>query len=308
MKKKKEKTESEKALDEFFKQYVEQKREEGITGLALGADFNEMFKGLQKRFYEAALEGEMEHHLGYKKGEKNNDSNNIRNGKTPKTIVTDKGEVRLEIPRDRAGEFEPELIPKHQRRLPGFDEKVLYFYGMGMSQRDIAAQLKDLYHTDVSQELISKVTDSINDDVKAWRNRRLEEVYPIVYLDALVTKMQADGAVNNHAVYVALGVNLEGHKEVLGLWISRNEGSKFWLNVLTEMNNRGLQDILIACVDGLSGFSEAINSVYPQTEVQSCIVHAVRNSLKFVGWKERKQVAADLKLIYQSPTKESSRN
>ena len=306
MKKKKEKTESEKALDEFFKQYVEQKREEGITGLALGADFNEMFKGLQKRFYEAALEGEMEHHLGYKKGEKNSDSNNIRNGKTPKTVVTDKGEVNLEIPRDRAGEFEPKLIPKHQRRLPGFDEKVLYFYGMGMSQRDIAAQLKDLYHTDVSQELISKVTDSINDDVKAWRNRRLEEVYPIVYLDALVTKMQADGAVNNHAVYVALGVNLEGHKEVLGLWISRNEGSKFWLNVLTEMNNRGLQDILIACVDGLSGFSEAINSVYPQTEVQSCIVHAVRNSLKFVGWKERKQVAADLKLIYQSPTKEAA--
>ena len=302
----KKKNESEKALDEFFKQYVEQKREEGITGLALGADFNEMFKGLQKRFYEAALEGEMEHHLGYKKGQKPEDSDNLRNGTSTKKVITDKGEVELKVPRDRAGDFEPELIPKYQRRLPGFDEKVLYFYGMGMSQRDIATQLKDLYHTEVSQELISKVTDSINDDVVAWRNRPLDEVYPIVYLDALVTKMQSDGTLSNHAVYLALGVNLEGHKEVLGLWISRNEGSKFWMNVLTEMQNRGLQDILIACVDGLSGFSEAINSVYPRAEVQSCIVHAVRNSLKFVGWKERKKVAADLKLIYQSPTKEAA--
>ena len=189
MKKKKEKTESEKALDEFFKQYVDQKREEGVTGLELGADFSEMFKELQKRFYEAALEGEMEHHLGYKKGERNTSSQNIRNAKSSKRIVTEQGEVVVEIPRDRAGEFEPELIPKHQRRLPGFDEKVLYFYGMGMSQRDIATQLKELYHTEVSQELISKVTDSIKEDVVAWRNRPLEKVYPIVYLDALVTKM-----------------------------------------------------------------------------------------------------------------------
>jgi len=291
----------------FFSDFIAEQKANGASAQELAASGDALIKGFMKRFYESALQGELEHHLGYSKGRKPKDSKpNQRNGYSSKSVITESGKVEIEIPRDRAGEFEPEIIPKHSRRLPGFNEKVLYLYAQGMSQQEIADQLKDLYHTEVSQELISKVTDMVSEDVKRWRNRPLDSVYPIVYLDALVVKMRSDGAVSNHAVYVALGVNLEGRKEVLGLWVSQNEGAKFWLRVLTELQNRGLKDILIASVDGLSGFSEAITNVYPKTEIQSCIVHAVRNSLKFVSWKERKDVAADLKLIYQSSTRESA--
>jgi len=304
---KKEKRKEDKALDKFFSDFIAEQKANGASVQELAASGDALIKGFMKRFYESALQGELEHHLGYSKGRKPKDSKpNQRNGYSSKSIITESGKVEIEIPRDRAGEFEPEIIPKHSRRLPGFNEKVLYLYAQGMTQQEIADQLKDLYHTEVSQELISKVTDMVNEDVKRWRSRPLDSVYPIVYLDALVVKVRSDGAVSNHAVYVALGVNLEGRKEVLGLWVSQNEGAKFWLRVLTELQNRGLKDVLIACVDGLSGFSEAITNVYPKTEIQSCIVHAVRNSLKFVSWKERKEVAADLKLIYQSPTRESA--
>ena len=304
---KKKKTEQDKALDAFFSDFIAEQKANGASAQELAVNGESLIKQFMKRFYESALQGELEHHLGYSKGEKSEEiKGNQRNGYSSKSINTESGKIDINVPRDRTGEFEPEIIPKHSRRLPGFNDKVLYLYAQGLSQQEIADQLKDLYHTEVSQELISKVTDMVNEDVKEWRNRPLDSVYPIIYLDALVVKVRSDGAVSNHAVYVALGVNLEGHKEVLGLWVSQNEGAKFWLRVLTELQNRGLEDILIACIDGLSGFSEAITSVYPQTQVQSCIVHAVRNSLKFVSWKERKKVAADLKKIYQSPTREAA--
>lgn len=304
---KKKKTEQDKALDAFFSDFIAEQKANGASTQELAVSGEALIKQFMKRFYESALQGELEHHLGYSKGEKSEETKgNQRNGYSSKSINTESGKIDINVPRDRTGEFEPEIIPKHSRRLAGFNDKVLYLYAQGLSQQEIADQLKDLYHTEVSQELISKVTDMVNEDVKEWRNRPLDSVYPIIYLDALVVKVRSDGAVSNHAVYVALGVNLEGRKEVLGLWVSQNEGAKFWLRVLTELQNRGLQDILIACIDGLSGFSEAITSVYPQTQVQSCIVHAVRNSLKFVSWKERKKVAADLKKIYQSPTREAA--
>ena len=299
-----------KELDKLLSVYLKEKEEAGIKGEELGKEANTFFKLLQKRFYESALQGEMEHHLGYAKHEKSSEvkeRNNKRNGVSKKKLITDNGELEIEVPRDRNGSFSPDLIPKHQRRLPDFDEKVLYFYAQGLSQREIARQLEELYHTEVSQELISRVTDAVNQDVLEWRNHPLDEVYPIVYLDALVIKLRSEGKVSNHSVYLALGINLEGKKEVLGAWVSQNEGAKFWLQVLNELHSRGLKDILIACVDGLNGFGEAINSVYPLCDVQGCIVHAVRNALKFVNWKQRRQVAGDLKLIYQSPTREVAR-
>jgi len=302
---KKTQNEADKALDTFFEEFIAKQKAQGASVRELEAEGNALIKGLMKRFYESALQGEMTDHLGYAKGEsKLSDESNLRNGKSRKKLITGHGALDIEVPRDREGQFEPQLVGKHQRRLPGFDEKVLYLYGQGTSQRDIQSQLEEIYGIEVSQELISSVTDAVLEDVKVWRSRPLDTVYPIVYLDALVAKVHGDGGVSNRAVYVALGVNLEGKKEVLGLWLGENEGSKFWLRVLTEMKNRGLEDILIACVDGLSGFVEAINTAYPQTQVQSCIVHAVRNSLKFVSWKERKEVAADLRRIYQSATRD----
>ena len=300
-------SESDKALEVFFNDFIEKQKAEGASPEELASQGSELIRKLMKRFYESALQGEMDEHLGYAKGSPRAvDHDNLRNGKSSKKVITEHGSLEIDTPRDRDGEFEPQIIAKHQRRLPGFNDKVLYLYGQGTSQRDIQSQLEEIYQIEVSQELISSVTDAVLKDVKQWRSRPLDKVYPIVYLDALVAKVHGEGGVSNRAVYVALGVDLEGQKEVLGLWLGENEGSKFWLRVLTEMKNRGLEDILIACVDGLSGFSEAISNVYPLTQVQSCIVHAVRNSLKFVGWKERKQVAADLKRIYQSPTLESA--
>lgn len=261
-----------------------------------------LLQTLTKRVYERALQGEMTHHLGYPpKAPEGKNTGNSRNGKTTKTVKTDSTDVCLEIPRDRNGEFEPQLVKKHQRRLPGFDDKVLALYARGLTTRDIQGHLEEMYDSEVSPALISAVTDAVLEEVTTWQSRPLESVYPIVYLDALHLKMRQSGQVKNQAVYLALGINLEGYKELLGLWIGEQEGAKFWLNVLTELKNRGVRDILIACVDGLSGFPEAIETAYPQTQVQLCIVHMVRNSLKYVGWKDRKAVAADLKTIYSAP-------
>lgn len=266
-----------------------------------------LLQALTKRVYERALEGEMTHHLGYPpKAREGRNSGNSRNGKSTKTVKTGSEDVNLSIPRDRNGEFEPHLVKKHQRRLPGFDDKVLALYARGLTTRDIQGHLEEMYDSDVSPALISAVTDAVLDEVTTWQNRPLDAVYPIVYLDAIHLKMRHSGQVKNQAVYLALGINLEGYKELLGLWIGEHEGAKFWLNVLTQLKNRGVQDILIACVDGLTGFPEAIETAYPKAQVQLCIVHMVRNSLKYVSWKQRKAVAADLKTIYSAPNVESA--
>lgn len=211
-------------------------------------------------------------------------------------------DVSLLIPRDRNGDFEPQIVRKHQRRLPGFDDKVLALYARGMTTRDIQGHLEEMYDSEVSPALISAVTDAVLDEVSLWQSRPLDSVYPIVYLDAIHLKMRHSGLVKNQAVYLALGINAEGYKELLGLWIGEQEGSKFWLNILTQLKNRGVADILIACVDGLTGFPEAIEAAYPKAQVQLCIVHMVRNLLKYVSWKQRRAVAADLKTIYSAPT------
>jgi putative transposase len=266
-----------------------------------------LLQELTKMMYERALEGEMTHHLGYTpNAPEGKNTGNSRNGKTIKTLKTDTGEMEIAIPRDRNGEFEPQLVKKHQRRTSNFDEAVLALYARGMTTRDIQEHLKELYKTEVSPALISAVTDAVLEEVKAWQARPLDAVYPVVYLDAIHLKLRESGQVMNQAVYLALGINAEGRKELLGLWVGEHEGSKFWLNVLNELKNRGVKDILIACVDGLTGFPEAIESAYPKTEVQLCIVHMVRNSLKYVSWKQRKAVATGLKAIYTAATAESA--
>jgi len=260
---------------------------------------------LTKRLVERVLEGEMTEHLGYEKhASEGRNGGNSRNGKTSKRIKT--GNAEIEVPRDREGDFEPTLVPKGRRRLPGFDDKVIALYARGMTTREIQSGVMEIYGVEVSPSLISAVTDSVLEDAKAWQSRPLDAVYPIVYLDAIHVKMRASGHVQNTAVYVALGINLEGCKELLGLWVGEAEGAKFWLSVLTELKNRGVQDILIASVDGLKGFPEAIGSVYPKTQVQLCIVHMVRNSLRFVSWKERRVVAKDLRAIYTGSTLEGA--
>jgi len=258
---------------------------------------------LKKAIVERVMEGELTTELGYEKHDASgNHSGNSRNGYSEKTLTCNDGHLPIKVPRDRNGTYEPTIIPKHQTRFDDMDEKIISLYARGMTTRDIQEQLKDLYHVDVSATLISNVTDEVIDEVKAWQSRPLEKVYPIVYLDALVIKIQQDKRVINKSFYLALGVNTEGQKELLGIWISENEGAKFWLNVLTEIKNRGVSDIFIACVDGLTGFPEAIEAVFPKTKVQLCIVHMVRNSLRFVGWKQRKAVAADLRAIYTADT------
>ncbi len=264
---------------------------------------NGLLNHLTKRVLERMLNSELTEHLGYAKNcIQGNNSGNSRNGRSKKEVLTDHGKISLDIPRDRNGEFTPEIIEKGQRRFSGFDDKIISLYARGMTTRDIQAHLKEMYHVDVSPELISTVTDSIVKDVKEWQSQPLNSIYPIVYFDALVVKIRDEGHVRNKSVYPAIGINMEGIKEILGLWIEQSEGAKFWLKVVTELKNRGLQEIFIACVDGLKGFPEAIESVYPQAEVQLCIVHMVRNSLKYVSWKERKQVASDLKAVYRSAT------
>lgn len=269
--------------------------------------FNEqnLFFELKKAIMERALEGEMAHHLGYPKHGERQDSN-ARNGSTTKTLKTDQGNLQIQIPRDRESTFEPQLVKKHQTRIPALDDKIIALYGRGMSMRQIQDCLYDLYATDISPEFISSVTDSIIDQVTTWQNRPLDSVYPILYLDAMVVKVHEDNRIVNKSLYIAIGVNMDGHKDVLGLWLAKTEGAKFWLQVITELKNRGVHDIYIACVDGLKGFTEAINSVFPQTTVQLCLVHMIRNSLNYVPWKDRKAVAADLKNIYTAPTKEAA--
>jgi putative transposase len=265
-----------------------------------------IFDQLKERLVHRILEGELTAHLGFGKHEKRTEGqDNTRNGLCPaKTVKTDDGEFQVRLPRDREGSFEPVIVPKNVRRLPGFDDAIIHLYAKGMTVRDIQDHLSEIYKIEVSPALISEVTDEVLKEISAWQNRPLDEVYPIVYLDALVTRVREGGRVIKKAVYIALGINIEGDKELLGMWIGENEGAKFWLGVLTELKNRGLQDILIACVDGLTGFPDAIEAVYPKTKVQLCIVHMVRNSLKLVNYKQRAEVAADLKTIYQAPTEQ----
>lgn len=264
---------------------------------------NGLLKQLTKLLVERALDAEMTQHLGYGKHEAvANPAGNTRNGKSKKTLKGDFGELPIEIPRDRQGSFEPQLIPKHQTRWSGFDDKILSLYARGMTVREIQQHLEEMYGTEISPTLISSVTDAVVEEVKAWQGRPLDALYPIVYLDCIHVKVRDTGAVRVKAVYLAIGINLSGEKEVLGLWIAQTEGAKFWLQVVTELRNRGVLDIFIACVDGLKGFPEAIEAVYPKTAVQLCIVHLVRHSLNYVSWKTRAEVAEDLKGIYSCAT------
>jgi putative transposase len=266
---------------------------------------NGLLKQLTKGLIERAMKAELTHQLGYEKHDpEGRGSGNSRNGKSRKKLKGDFGEIDLGVPRDREGQFEPKIVPKHQRRFEGFDDKILSMYARGMTTREIQGHLQEIYQVEVSPSLISEVTDAVVEEVQQWQSRRLESLYPIVYMDALFVKMRHEGRVENRAVYLAVGVRMDGLKDVLGIWTSETEGPKFWLLVTTELRNRGVEDIFIACVDGLKGFPEAIEAVYPKAQVQLCIVHLVRNSLKYVNHKDRKLVAADLKAVYSAPTAE----
>src|SRR5436309_5571808 len=264
---------------------------------------NGLLKELTKAILERALQAELTDHLGYEKhAPAGHHRGNTRNGKSQKTLQGDFGELELETPRDRQATFDPKIVAKGQTRWTGFDDKIISMYARGMTTREIQGHLEEIYGIEVSPTLISNVTDAVIEEVKLWQGRPLEQLYPIVYLDALMVKVRDEGHIQNKAIYVVLGVNLEGQKEVLGLWVAQTEGAKFWLQVLTEMQNRGVKDIFIACVDGLKGFPEAIEAVYPRAQVQLCIVHLVRASLNYVPWKRRKEVAADLRKIYRAAT------
>ena len=266
-----------------------------------------LLKDLTKALVERALQGELSHHLGYEKHEiESKETENSRNGKYQKTVKGNRGKMRIDIPRDRKGEFDPILIKKGETRIEGFDDRVLSMYARGMSVREIQEHIEEIYGISASPDLISKVTDAVVSELKEWQNRPLDAVYPIVYMDALFAKSREQGHVQNRAVYLAIGVNMEGKKEALGLWIEETEGAKFWLEVATELKNRGVQDIFIACMDGLKGFPEAMEAVFPRTEIQLCIVHMIRGSLRFVPHKEKKKVANDLKNIYKSATLEEA--
>lgn len=279
-------------VDELLKGY---QKPEDIIGE------NGLLKRLTKALLERAMNAELTNHLGYEKHDPaGHNSGNSRNGTSGKTVRGDFGEIVVETPRDRNGTFEPQILSKHQTRFDGFDEKILSLYARGMTTREIQGHLQEMYAVEVSPTLISDVTDAVLDEVKTWQNRPLEPIYGVVYLDALYVKMRHEGRVENRAVYVAIGIDLEGRKDVLGLWTSNNEGAKFWLGVLTELKNRGVRDVLIVCIDGLKGFPQAIEAVFPEARVQLCIVHMVRASLNYVNWKERKLVAADLKSIYRA--------
>src|SRR6059036_757094 len=258
-----------------------------------------LLRQLTRRLLERALQAEITEHLGYEHSQAPpGGAGNSRNGQPPKTVLTDQGPVRVRSPRDRNGTFEPKIVAKRQTRWVGFDEKVIALYARGLTVREIQGHLAEIYGTEVSPELVSKITDAVLEDVKAWQSRPLEALYAVVYLDALVVKIRDGQAVRNHACYLAIGVNLDGEREVLGIWFQRSEGAKFWLQVLTELKQRGVADVLVACVDGLTGFPEAIEAVFPQAWVQTCIVHLIRASLRFVPEKDRRQVAKDLKPIY----------
>lgn len=274
-------------------------------GLKTEADLNQFSRMLTKLTVETALNAELTDHLGHEKNAPKKGSN-TRNGYSSKTLLCDDGEIELNTPRDRENTFEPQLIKKNQTRITQMDSQILSLYAKGMTTREIVATFKEMYDADVSPTLISKVTDAVKEQVTEWQNRQLDALYPIVYMDCIVVKVRQNGSVINKAVFLALGINTEGQKELLGMWLAENEGAKFWLNVLTELKNRGLQDILIACVDGLKGFPDAINSVYPQAHIQLCIIHMVRNSLKYVAWKDYKAVTSGLKAVYQAPTEDAA--
>jgi putative transposase len=266
-------------------------------------DVQALLKQITKMVVERAMQGEMAEHLGYEKHDpEGNNSGNSRNGVTRKTLKGDFGEVEVETPRDRKSELEPQMVKKNQTSWTGFDDKILSMYWRGMSTRDIQGHLEEMYGVEVSPSLISDVTDGVMEQARIWQNRPLDSFYAIVFLDALYVKMRHEGRVENRAVYVAIGINLEGKKDVLGLWTGASEGAKFWLNVLTELRNRGVKDVYLACVDGLKGFPQAIESVFPHAQVQLCIVHMIRASMKYVTWQDRKQVVADLKPVYKAAT------
>lgn len=281
--------------------------EEMVGSLSTKDQIHALTQDLLKTVVETAMNGELDEHLGYEKNAiEGNNTGNSRNGYYSKTLKSSAGEVDIQVPRDRNGEYEPQFIEKGQSRLESFDDQILACYARGMSTRDIAQTFEEMFGAKISPSVISKVTESVWEQVQTWQNRPLDNCYPIVYLDCIQVKVRHDKQVINKAVYAALGVNLEGQKELLGLWISENEGAKFWLSVLTELKNRGLKDILIACVDGLSGFPEAIATAYPKTSIQLCIVHMIRNSLKYVSWKDRKALAASLKQVYTCVTVEEA--
>ena len=268
---------------------------------------NGLLKQLTKAIVERALQAELTTHLGYERhSPEGHGSGNSRNGASSKRLKGEFGTLEIAVPRDRQANFEPQLVAKGQTRWHGFDDRILSLYARGMTTREIQGHLEEIYQVEVSPTLISNVTEAVIDEVRAWQARPLDAVYAIVYLDALVVKMRVDGRVENRAVYVAIGITLEGQKEVLGLWTSASEGAKFWLQVLTELNNRGLKDIFIACVDGLKGFPQAIETVYPKTTVQLCLVHMVRASLNYVNWRERIAVAGGLKTIYRAATEQEA--
>lgn len=271
-------------------------------------DLGELSSQLVKMTVEAALGAEMEDHLGYEKhAPEGRNSGNSRNGTSSKKLKGKHGEVAIDTPRDRNGTFEPKLLGKYQTRLTDFDDQILCLYAKGMTTRQIVDAFQEMYGAEVSATLVSKVTDAVIDQMADWQSRPLDTLYPIVYLDCIVVKVRQNKQVINKSIYIALGIDLEGHKQLLGLWIAETEGAKFWLSVLTELQNRGVEDILIACIDGLSGFPQAIEAVYPETRIQLCMVHMVRNSLKYVSWKDYRAVTRDLKNIYQAPTEAEAR-
>lgn len=278
---------------------------EAAKSIKTPSDLDDFRKMLTKVTVETALNAELDEHLGYKKHTPAR-TDNSRNGYSSKRLITDDGEIQLDVPRDRDASFEPKLVRKHQTRFQSMDDKILSLYAKGMTTREIVATFKEMYDADVSASLISKVTDAVLEQVIEWQARPLDAIYPIVYLDCIVVKVRQNKQVINKAIYLALGVNMEGQKELLGMWMSETEGAKFWLSVLTELQNRGVNDILIACVDGLKGFPDAINTVYPKTQIQLCIVHIVRNSMKYVPWKDYKTISADLKEIYQAATEDDA--
>ena len=285
-------------LDELLKEYKGPDDFYGPEGI---------IKQLSKALIERAMQTELTEQIGYEKSESGEKPNgNRRNGKSSKTLRTDQGPMEIEVPRDRDGEFEPKIVVKHQREWRGFDDKILAMYSRGMSTQGIQETIKEIYNVDISPELVSRVTDEVKGMVDEWRNRPLEAFYPVVFFDALRVNIRDEGHVGKKAVYLALAIRLDGQKELLGMWIEKNEGSKFWMGILNELKNRGVQDILFAAVDGLTGFPDAINSVFPKTEVQLCIVHMVRNSVKFVPYKDRKAVTTDLKEIYLAPSEDAA--
>jgi transposase-like protein len=286
-------------LDELLKEYKGPDDFYGPEGL---------IKQLSKALIERAMQTELTEQIGYEKSEAGEKAtSNRRNGKSAKTLRTDQGPMEIDVPRDRDGEYEPQIVGKHQREWRGFDDKILSMYGLGLSTKAIQENLKEIYNVDVSPELISRVTDEVKGLVEEWRNRPLEPFYPVVFLDALRVSIRDEGHVSKKSVYLALAIRLDGQKELLGMWIEQNEGSKFWMGILNELKNRGVRDILIAAVDGLTGFPDAIAAVFPKTEVQLCIVHMVRNSVKYVPYKDRKAVTTDLKEIYLAPSEDAAK-